>query len=615
MDAPCRVRFPVYLESEPRAMSHSSSACNALPHTRQSLGSTLRHGLAAAAAACAVMALAGPVAAQDTPPPEVMNELYHDVSPPLGQMIDAAGPPPGGGGIRMQQVFPLPPRNNPPYVDTVLQSSLTPSVTPMVAVTAGLNFAGVGQGDYGFVDNAAPPDTNGAAGATQYVQWVNLSFAVFNKTTGAKVLGPSAGNVLWAGFGGGCQTSNDGDPVVAYDKIANRWIMAQFSVPGGGPFLQCIAVSTTSDATGTWNRYAFSQPNFNDYPKISVWPDGYYASFNMFNASGTAFLGGRGCAFDRTAMLAGQAATQICFQLTPTFGGLLPSDLDGATLPPAGSPNFFLAFGNDNASMDMWKFHVDFTTPANSTFVHSNFAVAAFTAACGGTGGTCVPQPPVGVNTQLLDTLGDRLMHRLAYRNFGNHESLVVNHAVTVGASGGVRWYEIRSPNATPTVFQQGTYAPDATYRWMGSIAMDSVGNIALGYSASSASIFPAIRYTGRVPTDALGTMQAENSIQVGGGSQQPNLSRWGDYSAMTIDPTDDCTFFYTNEYLKSNGTFNWSTRIASFKFPSCTATVVETVGVISSLNPAGVGAPVTFTATVTGNNPTGNVNFTDNGI
>jgi hypothetical protein len=461
-----------------------------------------------------------------------------------------------------------------------------------VATTAGLNFPGAGNGDYGFVPNAAPPDTNGAVGATQYVQWVNESFAVFNKSTGALVHGPVAGNTLWSGFGGGCETNNDGDPIVQYDKAANRWVMTQFSVTTT-PFLQCVAVSTTDDATGTYARYAFTQPNFNDYPKLGVWPDGYYVSFNMF--SGNRFVGGRACAFDRSTMLAGGPATQVCFQLGSTFGGLLPSDLDGATAPPAGSPNFYVAFGSN--SLDLWRFHADFATPANSTFSGpTNIPVAAFAAACSG-GGTCIPQ--LGT-TQKLDSLADRLMYRLAYRNFGDHESLVVNHSVTAGASVGVRWYELRSPNATPTVFQQGTFAPDSSFRWMGSIGMDKVGNIAVGYSVSSSSIKPAICYTGRVPSDPLGTLQAENTIINGGGAQNGGLTRWGDYSAMTIDPGDDCTFFYTNEYLKADGSFNWSTQIASFKFPSCSSAppVLTTITVSPSSASVQTGGSQQFAAT-----------------
>jgi hypothetical protein len=442
-----------------------------------------------------------------------------------------------------------------------------------VSTTPINTFAGVGQGDYGFTDRYAPPDTNGAVGATQYVQWVNVSFAVFDKTTHAIAPGfPKAGNAVWAGFGGGCETNNDGDPIVQYDKTANRWILTQFSV-STLPYMQCVAVSTSSDATGTYNRYAFSYGNtqFNDYPKLGVWPDGYYVSYNIFNNAQT-FAGSKVCALDRTSMLAGAAATQQCFQLSTSYGGLLPSDLDGITAPPAGSPNFFLNFGTN--SLNLWKFHVDWATSANTTLTGPiNIPVAAFTPACGG-GGTCIPQSGT---SQKLDSLADRLMYRLAYRNFGDHESLVVNHSVSVSAAKhtsvtSVRWYELRSPNGSPPlVSQQGTLnASDGVHRWMGSIAMDKVGNIALGYSASSSSIFPSIRYTGRLSTDPLGTMEVENIMKSGSGSQLRNLSRWGDYSAMTVDPVDDCTFWYTNEYLKNSGTFNWSTQIANFKLQGC---------------------------------------------
>ena len=508
-----------------------------------------------------------PVLAQTSHGPvEVSAAVQHDVSPPLYSMNAASSP---GAEMRRDKPLRLIPQNqlvtNGP--DTVVQTSQGTNV----GTTSGRNFAGVGNGDYGFSPDAAPPDTNGAVGATQYVQWVNEKFAVFDKSTGAIAAGfPKAGNTLWAGFGGGCETNNDGDPVAQYDKAANRWIMTQFSV-STTPYLQCVAVSTTSDATGTYNRYAFSYGNtqFPDYPKLGVWPDAYYISFNIFN-NGQTFAGSKVCAYDRTAMLAGAAATQQCFQLSSSFGGLLPSDLDGATPPAAGTPNFFLNFGSNK--LNLWKFHSDFAIPANATLTGpTSITTATFTAACNG-GGACIPQ--AGTNQQ-LDSLADRLMYRLAYRQFTTYASLVVNHSVRVSGNPhsqvtGVRWYEIRNPNGTASIFQQGTFSPDSTSRWMGSIAMDKQGNIALGYSASSSSVSPSIRYTGRLVTDAAGTMQAEGSLQTGGGSQTQNLSRWGDYSAMTVDPADDCTFWFTSEYLKTNGTFNWSTRIASFKFPGC---------------------------------------------
>jgi Bacterial Ig domain/Transmembrane protein 131-like N-terminal len=263
-------------------------------------------------------------------------------------------------------------------------------------------------------------------------------------------------------------------------------------------------------------------------------------------------------------MLAGQSATQVCFQLSAAVGGLLPADLDGTTTPPAGSPDYMLYYGTN--SLNLYKFHVDFNTPANSTFTGPTVInVAAFNALCGG--GICVPQPGT---SNWLDSLADRLMFRLAYRNFGTHESLVVNHSVAVSGGGGVRWYEIQNPSGTPTVAQQGTFAPDSTYRWMGSVAMDQAGDIAVGYSKSSSTAYPSIAIAGRVPNDPSGTLEAETAVVSGTGSQTGTLTRWGDYSAMTVDPTDDCTFWYTTEYIKSNGTFNWNTRIVSFKFPAC---------------------------------------------
>ncbi len=503
-------------------------------------------------------------------PVEVSYAAHSDVSWPLRDLTGFSSVASTDKEKKEKPLRVLPNMGNAlAQIDGALQAA----PGPLAGTTSGLNFAGVGQGDYGFSDRYAPPDTVGAVGATQYVQWVNDQFAVFNKTTGAIVPGfPKPGNSPWVGFGGACETNNDGDPIVQYDKVANRWILTQFSV-STLPYMQCVAVSTTSDATGTYARYAFSYGNtqFNDYPKMGVWPDGYYISFNIFDNAQT-FAGSKVCAFDRVKMLAGNpAATQQCFQLSTAYGGLLPADLDGTTAPPAGSPNFFLNYGAN--SLNLWKFRVDFANPANTTFTGpTSIPVAAFNAACSGGAGACIPQP--GTSNK-LDSLADRLMYRLAYRNRAGSESLVVNHSVTVGSKRtgvtSVRWYEVRTPNTTPTVYQQGTLSTaDGIHRWMGSIATDKQGNIAVGYSASSGTVTPSIRYTGRLATDALGTMQTESTIQAGGGSQTGSLHRWGDYSAMTVDPVDDCTFWYTSEYLKANGSFNWNTRIASFKFPGC---------------------------------------------
>ena len=503
-------------------------------------------------------------------PVEVSSAVYSDVSAPVRDLVGEA---PTASTDKEKKEKPLRVLPNMGNALDQADGALQTSVGPLVSTTGGLNFDGIGDTSTTSSNpcNCAPPDTNGAVGATQYVQWVNTAFAVYNKSTGALAQGfPKAGNAIWAGFPGVCSTSNDGDPIVQYDKLANRWIMTQFAV-SSTPYTQCVAVSTTSDATGTYNRYAFAYgTQFNDYPKLGVWPDGYYLSYNIFNNAQT-FAGSKVCALDRTKMLAGLSATQQCFQLSTSFGGLLPSDLDGTTAPPAGSPNFFMNFGSN--SLNLWKFHVDFANSANTTFTGpTSIPVAAFNAACSG-GGACIPQP--GTSNK-LDSLGDRLMYRLAYRNRAGTESLVVNHSVAVGQNKrnsvtSVRWYELRNPNGTPTVFQQGTLgSSDGIHRWMGSIATDKQGNMALGYSASSGSVQPSIRFTGRLVTDTSGTMQTETVIQRGGGSQTGTLHRWGDYSAMTVDPVDDCTFWFTTEYLKASGSFNWSTRIASFKFPGC---------------------------------------------
>ena len=515
---------------------------------------------------------------------EVIQEAAHDVSPPLRTIptgaLNAAEATRPFREIPLRRLPTPPPAGRASAAGNDAPQSFA---APLVSATLQWNFDGVGAGFSGpqgaFAVTGVPPDPNGAAGDTQYVQWVNTSFAVFSKETGAVVYGPVPGNSLWLGFGGQCELNNDGDPIVLFDQIARRWVFSQPSFSGGrGNYTQCLAVSTTSDATGTYNRYAFSMPHFNDYPKIAVWPDAYYASFNLFSSgnANASFVGGYACAFDRTSMLAGTAATEQCFQLSSAYGGLLPSDLDGSTPPPAGSPNYFMAI--DTNSLDLWSFHVDFATPANSTFNGPTvIPVEAYSQACGGA--ICIAQPGT---SQQLDSLGDRLMHRLAYRNFGGYETLVLNHSVDNGGPAALRWYEIRNPGGTPIVYQQGTYAPDATSRWMGSIGMDAVGNIAVGYSASSSTLYPSVAYTGRLAADPLGTMQAESVIVSGAGSQT-GTSRWGDYSGLTIDPIDDCTFWYTNEYLQTTGQYNWSTRIAAFKFPGCIRTSV-TMSILSPL-------------------------------
>jgi len=503
--------------------------------------------------------LLAPLAFAQNPKVIVTRAVRHAISRPLRDIKPI--PPFSTRENRERAPKPIPlPLQNANVHDPVLQS--TQGGSPSLATATTITGLGLGGG---YTPDAAPPDTNGSAGTTQYVQWVNEDFGIYSKDTGNLLYPAAAGNTLWTDLGGACAKYNDGDPIILFDKAAKRWIFTQFVVSAGAPYHQCVAVSKTEDATGAYFLYDFTYPNFNDYPKVGVWSDAYYVTFNMF--SGNFFKGSMVCAWDRATMLAGGTATQQCVQLSSSFGGLLPADLDGSTAPPAGSPGFLLNFGSN--SLNLWKFHVDWTNPANSKLTGpQNIPVAAFSAACGG--GTCVPQPST---SEKLDSLADRLMYRLAYRNFGDHDTLLVNHSVTAGSSVGVRWYELRNPGTSPTIFQQGTFAPDSNYRWMGSIAMDSVGDIAMGYSISSSTVKPSIRYVGRTPSDPLGTMQGEISLLDGTGSQLRNLSRWGDYSSLSVDPVDDCTFWYTSEYLQTNGTFNWSTHISSFSFPGCTGT------------------------------------------
>jgi len=446
----------------------------------------------------------------------------------------------------------------------------TTTAVPPVGTTSLLNFDGINDAQGG---GFVPPDTNASVGSTQVVETVNVAYAVYDKTTGAQLLAPTNIQTLYTPLGGQCATGNLSDPVATYDKAAGRWLITMIAF--NNTFTQsnsCIAVSTTSDATGTYHLYSFAfGRNLPDYPKVGVWPDAYYFTANTF-PNGGSFTGAKTCALDRTNMLAGNTATMQCFQRTRADFSLLPADLDGAAPPPTGAPNYQLELAS-STKLNLFKFHVDFAVPSNSTFTGpTQLNVAAFTDACAATG-TCILQPSPG---EQLDSLGDRLMYRLAYRNFADHEAMVVTHSVKPGGTGGAlsacRWYEIRNPGTTPTIFQQGTVGggTGSVAKWMGSIAMDKNGDIALGYSKSNSTVKPSIEYVGRIPTDAKGSMESAKLIIAGGGVQQSSFNRWGDYSSMAIDPTDDCTFWYAQEYYKTNGSFNFSTRLASFKFTTC---------------------------------------------
>ncbi len=546
-------------------------------------------------------------------------------------------PQPAGAGevIEHEPLRPArPTRNAPapkPEVDLFAQSQI-----PIVSMPATIeNFAGQGRALGGpcvsGTSCSTPPDTNGVVGPNHYVQATNVNgsagLAIWNKS-GTLLAGPKHLNALWTGFssadGNTCASGNDGDPVVVYDQLADRWFITQFALPNsgtnGGPSFQCVAVSQTADPTGAYYLYDFKYAySINDYGKFGIWPDAYYASFNMFNASG--YVGADFCAYDRNQMLKGLAATQQCFlKLYPTnppacpavqpFGvfGALPISMDGPIPPPNGEPAYFMQFdysqcGPTYNQLDLWTFHVDWATPANSSVTGpSVLTVGNFTPTCyanNATGGTgfpnCVPQPGTTVT---VDALDDRVMFRLNYRNFGSYESLLVNHSIVGGngtggtpgtAGSGIRWYEIRSPATAPAVFQQGTYAPsDTNWRWMGSIAQDQASDMALGYGISSNGApgvaFPSIAWTGRLNSDAVNTMgQAEAVIDLGGGvegdaypagggQKDEHRGRWGDYSNMTVDPSDDCTLWYTQELYRQNAIGGWDTYIGSVKFPNCAA-------------------------------------------
>jgi uncharacterized repeat protein (TIGR01451 family) len=469
--------------------------------------------------------------------------------------------------------------------------------------------------------NCAPPDTNGEVGATQYLQIVNSGFQVFNKTTGASVFGPVDIATVWDSFGGVCENNGAGDPIVLYDQLANRWLISQFagvSVPTD----ECVAVTTGVDATGTWNRYDFHLgTDFFDYPHLGVWPDAYYMTMNVFNSAGTAFLGPQPFAFDRDAMLAGDPATFVTTRaaavFSPTNDAMLPGDLDGSTLPPANAPDPFLMSG-EAATWKLWRFHVDFGTPANSTFtLGGNLTPAGYTEICPGIR-NCVPQSG-NVVADRLDALGDRGMFRLAYRNFGGHEALVGNQTVSSGGVAGIRWYEINNATSgTPAFAQQSTYQPDTTWRWMGSAAMDRDGDLALGFSASDGTINPQIRYAGRLAGDPVNTLpQGEAHLFDGTGHQTATNNRWGDYSDLTVDPIDDCTFWYTQEYYAVTGQFNWRTRIGNFKFPSCSAPAGASLSIDKTADAGLVepGSQVGFNVTLTntGADPATGIVVTDN--
>ncbi|MCB2220908.1 MAG: T9SS type A sorting domain-containing protein [Bacteroidetes bacterium] len=405
----------------------------------------------------------------------------------------------------------------------------------------------------GNVNGVYPPDTDGDVGPDHYFQMINLSFAIYDKN-GTKLYGPVANSTLWNGFPGPWAGSNDGDPIVLYDELADRWVASQFAVyTSNNKYYELIAVSETGDPLGSWYRYAFEFDDFPDYPKLGVWHDGYYATFHMFSGN---FQGMAAVAFEREKMLNGDPDAQmIYFGEYATRFGYLPSDIDGDA-PPSNTPCYFagINFGG-NQNMEIWEMVPDWNNPSNSTFMLEHILdTDAFNSNING-----IPQPGTG---QKLDDFSSVLNFRLPFRTFGSYDVMLANHPVRVGTKSGIRWYELRNDGSGWYFYQQGTYAPDEHYRWLGSIAMSANGNIGLGYSVSSSTVYPSIRYTGRTPDAPLGEMNIEEVEVKTGGSSQTGINRWGDYACMSVDPTNDSVFWFTTEYMKSSG---WGTFITSF--------------------------------------------------
>lgn len=418
------------------------------------------------------------------------------------------------------------------------------------------NFAGVGR-----ITNLTPPDTDGDVGPNHYFQMVNVSFAIWDKQ-GNLLYGPVDNSTLWSGFIGPWTGTNDGDPIVIYDEIEDRWVATQFAVnTSNGTYWELIAVSETPDPLGAYYRYAFQYSIFNDYPKFSNWTDGYYATFNMFDGG---YAGSTIVAFEKDSMLVGSPnARSVEIGPLPNQYGTNTSDFDGTMMPPAGSPNWVVNLNKYGSpqTLEVFKFEVDWNDPSNSTFsLWDDLSVTAFDFFDPNVRDQ-LPQPNT---SQKLDPLSKYSMYPLKYRNFGTHESMTINHTVKLGDRAGVRWYELRKDVGQTQwyVYQEGTYAPEDTLsRWMASMAMNANGDIALGYSVTSADVYPSIRYTGRSATTPLGEMDVEEVTIMGGSGSQSGSARWGDYSYMSVDPVDDTTFWFTQEYIQSA----WATRIVSF--------------------------------------------------
>jgi len=553
-----------------------------------------------------------PIGAQaiKAPKPQFSDNVAFDVSPPLRDLAAHRATPvlpeEDQGEVR-EENGPEAVDSDVYFPDAAVQSNVSPSAIP--STTA--NFEGLSNQDNFniFGGRVNPPDPVGDIGPNNYVEMTNLTFAVYDKA-GNRLLGPVDTGTLWDGFVVPDCTDPSGDPVVLYDQFSDRWLLSQFTTRGlddpSLPFYNCVAISATSDPTGVYYRYAFktqADPEapaggtfFPDYPKYGVWKDSYILTtrdFGLVTGYGISVY-----ALEKNKMINGQAkARAVQFFLDSNVvplelmgDGLLPADVDGKTKPKNDTPAPIVGTQDDGAgygatfdALNIWNLDVIWNAKATASLTGpTQLPVAPFDSVfpCAPTARDCLPQPGITNHDQYLDILSyrQRPTHRLAYRNFGTYESFVTEQAVEAAPGiAGVRWYEVRRTNGTYSIQQQGTYAPaDGVHRWMASAAMDWQGNMALGYSVvNGINVFPGIRYTGRLAGDPLGQMTlGEGTIINGSGVQRTTNSRWGDYTTMSIDPSDDCTFWYANEYYTLAGqvssTAGWQTRIASFKLPQC---------------------------------------------
>jgi hypothetical protein len=541
--------------------------------------------------------------------PKFTSAVAFDASKPLRELVRDAQASERDQRVRLGPELGATVKDAGYAEDAALQMS---SVTALTIAGTLANFEGLSQQDNFNVlaRRVNPPDPVGDVGPNHYVEMINLVFGVYSKT-GTQLLGPTDLGALWANFPIEDCTDESGDPIVLYDQTTDRWLLSQFTTRGlnaatpTAPFYNCIAISQTGDPTGAYYRYAFitqADPDggyfFPDYPKYGVWRDSY-----IMTSRDIGFDDGYGISvygLEKNKMVDGDpGARAVQFFLNADTvpinligDGLLPPDLDGNTKPKSDVPAPIVGTQDDGGpygatfdALNIWDLDIKWrSTPIASLVLKAQLPVAPFDSIfpCAPTSRDCLPQPGITNPDQYLDILSyrQRPTWRLAYRNNGAYESMVTNQSVeALTGVAGVRWYELRRTGGTYSVHQQGTYAPgDGVHRWMGSAAADKNGNIALGYSVvNGVDVYPGIRYTGRLAGDPLGQMTLGEGTVINGTAAQTHVnSRWGDYTSLNVDPVDDCTFWYVNEYYTPAGAAlaplgnGWQTRIASFKLPGC---------------------------------------------